>query len=64
MVNVSFNQTELEVLQALIDAGVRATGLQSAKSAVLIITKLEKAVANYNAEQAKSKENTESEDQV
>jgi len=48
MINISFNQEELTALAGLLDAGVKATGLQSVKHAAAILTKLEAAVADAN----------------
>jgi hypothetical protein len=59
MINVTFDQNELNLLHALIDSGVRAGGINSVKAAMLIITKLEKAVEevnNMNNTETKGKE--------
>lgn len=58
MVTVTFNQNELDDLQALIDAGVRASGLPAVKVAAALVAKLEAAVAEFNAQNAKE-ENSE-----
>ncbi len=49
MVNVTFTQDELNSLAALLDAAVKATGLQGARAAIPLIDKLEQAVAEANA---------------
>lgn len=49
MITISFNQEELTNLGALLDAAVKATGIQGAKAAVPLFTKLEQAVAEANA---------------
>jgi len=48
MINISFNQEELQALGALLDAAVKATGIQGAKAAVPLYAKLEAAVAEAN----------------
>jgi hypothetical protein len=48
-ITVTFNQEDLNTLQALIDVAVKATGLQGAKAALGIMAKLEAAVAEVNA---------------
>ena len=48
MLNLTLNNEELQSLTALLDAGVKATGLQSVKSAAALLTKLEEAVADAN----------------
>lgn len=47
-VNIAFTQNELNALGALLDAAVKATGLQGAKAAVAVFEKLEAAVADFN----------------
>ena len=47
-VNIAFTQNELNALGALLDAAVKATGLQGAKAAVPLFEKLEAAVADFN----------------
>ena len=54
-VNISFSSSELQALGALLDAAVKATGIQGAKAALPIIAKLEAAVAEAN----KPKEDTD-----
>ena len=49
MITVTFSQDELTALAALLDAGVKATGLQGVKQAAAILTKLEAAVSEANA---------------
>ena len=47
-VEISFTQSELQALGALLDAAVKATGMQGAKAAVPLFEKLEAAVADAN----------------
>jgi hypothetical protein len=47
-VNISLNSSELQALGALLDAAVKATGMQGAKAAVPLYEKLEAAVAAAN----------------
>lgn len=47
-VKIELNSTELQALGALLDAAVKATGMQGAKAAVPLYEKLEKAVAEAN----------------
>ena len=49
MLTITFTQDELHALGALLDAAVKATGMQGAKAAVPLYEKLEKAVAEANA---------------
>ena len=55
MLTVTFTQEELNALGALLDAAVKATGIQGAKAALPIFGKLEAAVAEAN----KPKEDTD-----
>lgn len=48
-VTVTLTQDDLNVLSALIDAGVKATGLSSVKAAAALLSKLEAAVAEANS---------------
>jgi hypothetical protein len=48
MITVTLTQEELTALAGLMDAGVKATGLQSIKAAASILTKLEDAVKAAN----------------
>lgn len=48
-ISIEFNSSELQALGALLDAAVKATGMQGAKAAVPLFEKLEKAVAEANA---------------
>ena len=48
-VTITFNSEELQALGALLDAAVKATGIQGAKAAVPLYAKLEEAVAAANA---------------
>lgn len=54
-VTITLTQDELTALAGLMDAGIKATGLQGVKAAASILTKLEAAVAEANA--AEPKEN-------
>ena len=54
-VTITLSQDEITALAGLLDAGVKATGLQGVKQAAAILTKLEQAVAEANA--AETKEN-------
>jgi hypothetical protein len=47
-VNLTFTLDEVQALAGLLDAGVKATGLQGVKHAASILTKLEAAVAEAN----------------
>ena len=47
-VTIEFSNEELQALGALLDAAVKATGIQGAKAAVQIYAKLEAAVAEAN----------------
>ena len=49
MLNITFTQAELNALSALLDAAVKATGIQGAKAALPLVDKLERAVADANA---------------
>lgn len=49
MITITFSQEELSNLGALLDAAVKATGMQGAKAAVPLFAKLEAAVAEANA---------------
>ena len=49
MINLTLTQDELQALGALLDAAVKATGIQGAKAAVPLFAKLEAAVAEANA---------------
>ena len=48
MITLTLDQNELQALAGLLDAGVKATGLQSVKLAASLLTKLEAAVAEAN----------------
>ncbi len=48
MITIELTQEELQALAGLLDAGVKATGLQGVKQAASILTKLEAAVAAAN----------------
>ncbi len=49
MITLTLSQDEVQALAGLIDAGVKATGIQSVKAAAVLIAKLEAAVAEANA---------------
>jgi hypothetical protein len=48
-ITIEFTLDEVQALAGLIDAGVKATGIQSVKAAAVLIAKLEAAVAEANA---------------
>ena len=48
-VTVTFTQDELNAISALLDAAVKANGLQAARAALAIMGKLEQAVQTANA---------------
>lgn len=48
MITITLDQDELQALVGLLDAGVKATGLQGVKHASGILVKLETAVAAKN----------------
>ena len=47
-VTLTLNNEELQALAGLLDAGVKAVGLTSVKSAAALLVKLEAAVAEAN----------------
>lgn len=49
MINLTLSQDEVQALGALLDAAVKATGIQGAKAAVPLYAKLEAEVAEANA---------------
>lgn len=51
MITISLDQFELQAFAGMLDAGVKATGLQNVKHAASILTKLENAVAFANKPQ-------------
>jgi hypothetical protein len=51
MINLTLSQDEVQALGALLDAAVKATGIQGAKAAVPLFAKLEAAVAEANKPQ-------------
>ena len=57
MITLTLTQDEVQALGALIDAAVKATGIQGAKAAVPLYAKLEAAVAEASA--PKNKEASE-----
>ena len=48
MITITLTQDEIQALGALLDAAVKATGIQGAKAAVPLYAKLESAVAEAN----------------
>jgi len=52
MINLTLDQNEVQALGALLDAAVKATGIQGAKAAVPLYAKLEAAVAEANKEKS------------
>jgi hypothetical protein len=56
MITLTLDQTELQALAGLLDAGVKATGLQSVKLAASLLSKLEAAVAEANKTESKETE--------
>ena len=48
MITITLTNEELQALGALIDVAVNASGIQGAKAAVPLYTKLEAAVAEAN----------------
>lgn len=52
MINLTLDQNEVQALGALLDAAVKATGIQGAKAAVPLYVKLEAAVAEANKEKS------------
>lgn len=48
MITLTLDQNELQALAGLLDAAVKATGIQGAKAAVPLFAKLEAAVAEAN----------------
>jgi hypothetical protein len=48
MITLALDQNEVQALGALLDAAVKATGIQGAKAAVPLYAKLEAAVAEAN----------------
>lgn len=49
MITLTLTEQELQALAGLLDAGVKATGLASVKTAANMLAKLEAAVAEANA---------------
>ena len=49
VITITLTNEELQALGALLDAAVKATGIQGAKAAVPLYAKLEAAVAEANA---------------
>lgn len=52
MITLNLTEAELQSLAGLLDAGVKATGLASVKTAASMLAKLEEAVAAANAKTA------------
>lgn len=55
-VTITLDQNELHALASLLEAAVKATGIQGAKAAVPLYAKLEAAVAEANSQHSKPKE--------
>ena len=55
-VTITLNNEELQSLAGLLDAGIKATGLQGVKQAAAILVKLEAAVAEANSADQKEPE--------
>lgn len=55
-VTLTLNNEELQAIVGLLDAGVKAVGLTSVKSAAALLVKLEAAVAEANAAEPKGTE--------
>jgi hypothetical protein len=55
-INIQLTSEELQALGALLDAAVKATGIQGAKAAVPLYAKLEAAVADFNKQPDEQKE--------
>lgn len=49
-ISIELNQEELNAVVQLIDAGVKATGINGAKIAVLVMSKLENAIDKVNTQ--------------
>ena len=56
-VTLTLNNDELQAMVGLVDAGVKAIGLSSVKSAAVLLVKLEAAVAEANAADQKEQDN-------
>lgn len=56
-VTITLTQDDLNSLGALLDAAVKATGIQGAKAAVPLYAKLEDAVAAANAKPEPQEDN-------
>ena len=56
-VTLTLNNDELQALAGLLDAGVKAVGLTSVKSAAALLVKLEAAVAEANNSEPKEADN-------
>lgn len=52
MIKIEFNEHELQALIHLMDAGVKAAGLQSVRNAAALVVKLEQAIRAHNDAQA------------
>lgn len=59
MLVVTFTQEDLNAIAALLDAAVKATGIQGAKAAMPLVAKLEQAVAEANKPQPQSQKEPE-----
>lgn len=56
MIKLELTNEELTALAGLLDAGVKATGLQGVKSAAALLSKLEAAVEIANRSNEETKE--------
>ena len=56
-ITIELNANEIQVLGKLLDAAVRATGMEGAKEAVKFYEKLEHAVAVSNKSNKSNKDN-------
>lgn len=59
-ITLELSNDELTALAGLLDAGVKAAGLQGVKSAAALLIKLEEAVAKTNAQIEEPKTTKES----
>ena len=48
-INIEFNQDEINALAQLLDASVKATGLQGARVALPLLGKIEAAISSANS---------------
>ena len=57
IVTLTLDNDELQAMVGLVDAGVKAIGLSSVRSAAALLVKLEAAVAEANAADQKEQDN-------